>query len=124
MPVLVFSSGPLSGQRVPVDADLLLGREDAGVIVDDPEVSRHHAVLRHTDKGLQIEDLGSRNGTFVNDEQISGSTTLHNGDFVRIGQTRFSVELDTAGETVISLDARRPPCSRHVRRPRRHRHSQ
>ena len=115
MPVLVFTSGPLSGQRVPVDADMLLGREDAGVIVDDPEVSRHHAVLRHTGQGLQIEDVGSRNGTFVNDEQIKGTTTLHNGDLVRIGQTRFSVELDVAGATVISetpgatLIAARPP---------------
>lgn len=100
--LLVFSNGPLAGQRILVETDLLLGREDAEVVVDDPEVSRHHAVLRNTTQGLQIEDLGSRNGTFVNDVQIPTATTLVSGDTVRIGQTLFHIELDAAGETVIA----------------------
>jgi len=71
---LWVTEGNERGKRLSVDADLLIGRlapEEDGRLGDDPEISRRHArVSRGTDGLLSIEDLGSANGTFVNDERI------------------------------------------------------
>jgi len=93
---LIVRDGPLRGQRFEVDSgEVSIGREDTEVIIeDDTEVSRSHAVVRPTADGLEIEDQGSTNGTFVNEQQISGSHRLSNGDTVRVGQTRFNVEAE------------------------------
>ena len=75
MATLIVRDGPLRGQRFEVDSgEVSIGREDTEVIIeDDTEVSRSHAVVRPTADGLEIEDQGSTNGTFVNEQQISGS---------------------------------------------------
>ncbi len=93
---LIVRDGPLRGQRFEVDSgEVSIGRDDTDVIIeDDTEVSRSHAVVRPTADGLEIEDQGSTNGTFVNEQQISGSHRLSNGDTVRVGQTRFDVEAE------------------------------
>ena len=77
---LRVTEGKERGTRLSVDADLLIGRvapEDEGRLGDDPEISRRHAyVSRGADGQLTIEDLGSANGTFVNDERIDAPRTL------------------------------------------------
>jgi response regulator RpfG family c-di-GMP phosphodiesterase len=77
---------------------LIIGRDvDAGIIVADTGVSRHHAeVFRIGDKYF-LKDLDSKNGSFVNDEQAS-LEMLKPGDKVRIGQTDFIFEESPAGE--------------------------
>jgi len=66
--------------------ELVVGREEGcGLVVDDALVSRHHARFRVTDQGVEVEDLGSRNGVHVNGTRISGPTRLRLGDSVRIG---------------------------------------
>jgi signal transduction histidine kinase len=71
-----FTSGPVA-----------LGRDKSNAIeLHDNEVSRRHAELRLDPKGFQIVDLGSANGTFVNDRQIE-RTALRSGDRVQLGQT-------------------------------------
>jgi predicted component of type VI protein secretion system len=57
----------------------------------DPEVSRRHATVRDQGGSLAIEDLGSTNGTFVNDQRISVVTVLKDGDVVRLGNTVWSI---------------------------------
>ena len=57
----------------------------------DPEISRAHAVVGSTANGLEIQDLGSLNGTWVNGERISGPARLVPGDVVKIGATRIQV---------------------------------
>jgi pSer/pThr/pTyr-binding forkhead associated (FHA) protein len=75
---------PLEGDRVTIGRtagnDVVLG--------DDDNVSRIHAVLKRVGPGWCLEDLGSRNGTFVNRSRVAGSRTLQDGDEVRIGTTR------------------------------------
>ena len=64
----------------------IIGRAaDARVSVPASNVSRHHARIVVSADGAQIEDLGSRNGTFVRDDRISGSTPLKNDDRIVIG---------------------------------------
>jgi pSer/pThr/pTyr-binding forkhead associated (FHA) protein/predicted Ser/Thr protein kinase len=83
------------GRRLSVDADLLIGRvapEDEGRLGEDPEISRRHAYLsRGADGQLTIEDLGSANGTFVNDERIDAPRMLDLGAVVRMGNTVLQV---------------------------------
>ena len=104
MPTLVFRNGPQAGLRVEVGSELLLGREQAQLTLDDPQVSRRHAVVRPVAAGLEIEDLGSLNGTRVNGDRIHGAVRLAPGDRVEIGETLFEVELEGAGSppTVLS----------------------
>ena len=62
-----------------------IGRwEDNDVIVDDRWVSRYHACIRREDDHYVIEDLGSKNGTFVNGRRISEPTVLADGDQVQV----------------------------------------
>jgi predicted component of type VI protein secretion system len=92
MPALVVRSGPLAGRRVEVAAELVLGREHADVTFDDEEVSRRHAVVRAVPGGLEVEDLGSLNGTWVNGARIDRATRLAPGDELRVGRITLAVE--------------------------------
>ncbi len=68
------------------EGEYVIGRDpDADVYVDSPSVSRRHAMLRITGHQACIEDLGSRNGTFVGDRRIDTSSALQNGDAIRVG---------------------------------------
>jgi FHA domain len=98
VPTLVVKDGPRAGSRVEVEEELVLGRTDQDFLQHDSEVSRRHAAVRPAPTGLEIEDLGSSNGTFVNDSRIEGVTTLSSGDEVRLGQTTLQVEIE-AGAT-------------------------
>ena len=101
-PALVFKEGPLAGQRVEVDTELVVGREDAGLTIEDEEISRRHAVIRPGDGGVEIEDLGSRNGTFVNGVRIESATRLAGGDTVKLGQSVLQIESARGAATVVS----------------------
>src|SRR6266511_2551454 len=92
MLTLIFGSGPLAGHPLDVGSDLVLGRELADVVIDDPEVSRRHAVVRPVEDGLEIQDLGSLNGTWVNGRRIAAATRLAPGDRVTLGGCSFNVE--------------------------------
>jgi pSer/pThr/pTyr-binding forkhead associated (FHA) protein len=96
-----------AGKRLSVEADLLVGREtpdDEGSLGGDPEISRRHALVsRAADGQLTIEDLGSANGTFVNDERIDAPRVLHLGDVVRMGKTVLRVaDRPGAAPTVVT----------------------
>jgi pSer/pThr/pTyr-binding forkhead associated (FHA) protein len=101
--VLVVKEGPLAGRRVDLGAEeLVIGREDAGLTIDDDELSRKHAAVRVVGGDVEIEDLGSRNGTFVNGQRIDGPTRLGGGDSVKIGRTVLELEAPRSAETVAS----------------------
>ena len=76
------------------DRLIRIGRDPACTIVlDNPGVSRRHAVIKETPKGWVIADMGSRNGTFLNEERIpyKKKILLDPGDKLRIGDCTFSV---------------------------------
>jgi pSer/pThr/pTyr-binding forkhead associated (FHA) protein len=88
---LRFVTGPLAGREVEVTAALVLGRQATDLVIDDPQVSRRHASVRPAGDGLEVEDHGSRNGTWVNGARVDGLTRLAPGDRVRLGETTFEV---------------------------------
>jgi hypothetical protein len=77
------------GEQFVLDGELTVGRGGGCTIVlgDDTFVSQVHARLYRRDGDVFLEDLGSRNGTFVNGEPISGATRLRRGDQVQFGET-------------------------------------
>jgi serine protease Do len=96
LPALVVADGPRTGERFPVAGEVSLGRENADVVLSDPEMSRRHAVVRQVDGALEISDANSANGTFVNGSRIDGSRRLTHGDSIRLGGTTLTVELPVA----------------------------
>ena len=73
--------------QVPLTAgNHLVGRDaDVTVWLESPTVSRHHACIRVLGEQASIEDLGSKNGTFVRGERLTNSAPLADGDEVRVG---------------------------------------
>ena len=108
--VLVVTQGPLAGQRLELEGELVIGREGAAVTIDDSELSRRHAAVRLVDGGIEIEDLGSLNGTYVNGQRIEAPTRLAGGDSIKLGQSVLELEAASAPATVMSA-APTPPAA-------------
>jgi pSer/pThr/pTyr-binding forkhead associated (FHA) protein len=87
MEFLFVEERPMAGRQCVVGPGTTVGREGCDYTLADPEVSRRHAAFRQVDSQLAVEDLGSTNGTFVNDRRLSGIGVLSEGDRVRFGNT-------------------------------------
>jgi DNA-binding winged helix-turn-helix (wHTH) protein len=81
--------------------ELVLGRHGGRLgDVPDPSVSRHHARLEISATGCEVEDLASKNGTYVNGRRIEGRAPLADGDELRLGHVAFVLRrLDPEAET-------------------------
>jgi hypothetical protein len=81
-----------SGERVEVEDGVTIGRSrDCDLILYDTYLSTHHARLANDEGDLSIEDLGSTNGTYVNQEPVKGRVHLERGDIVQVGGVLFEV---------------------------------
>lgn len=89
--VHIYPTGPSMGRRYPLgDKDLLVGRgDDCDIRIQDNSVSRKHVKIEPTDEGYAISDLGSTNGTFLNDKQLDAPRKLNDGDYVRVGNCLY-----------------------------------
>lgn len=99
--VLTMKEGPTPGQRIDLEGrSLLLGRDPScSLVINDVEVSRRHARLIAQVDGYAIEDLGSTNGTFIDDERIKGVVPLQPGASIRLGdRVSFAFEAVPADE--------------------------
>ena len=95
--ILEIVEGPSAGKQVPLDGPLEIGRDpEAGLTLDDDLVSRRHARLTPQPGGVVVEDPGSRNGTFVNGNQIHAPTLVTAGDQILVGVT--VLELRTSAQ--------------------------
>jgi hypothetical protein len=76
------------------DGDHLVGREPGvSIHLDSPKVSRHHARVAVARREVSIEDLGSKNGTFVRGVRIEERTRLSPGDDIQIGPIKLIVRI-------------------------------
>ena len=101
--VLIGSSGPLYGQAIPLeDGETIVGRSPSSAIsVPDRSVSREHCVVRCSEEGIEICDLESRNGTFVNGLRVR-ERVLADGDEVTIGEVVFQFRIPAEAPSSIS----------------------
>ncbi len=88
MVMLRVIEGQEVGRGYPVEkAPVTLGRDDmCDISIPDNRMSRQHVMLFYYDPEFYLKDLGSTNGTFVNDKRIK-QTTIKNGDHIKIGST-------------------------------------
>lgn len=90
-----------SRQVALTERENIVGRApDATVWIEAPGVSRHHARIVLDDTGAVVEDLGSKNGTYVHGERISGQRALADGDQIRLGSVVITFRIPPpAGST-------------------------
>jgi predicted component of type VI protein secretion system len=118
---LVVRRGPQPNQTYDLNKDIsTLGRDITNdIVINDPEVSRHHLRMTRGAGGFTIEDLGSTNGTFVNGQRLTGPRPLRPGDMLGLGETvTLAYELagapaapsmDMPGSTVPNVPQRAAP---------------
>lgn len=106
--VLILRSANYPDKKL--EGQLVVGRDaECDVCIPNELISRKHAIITHTKLGVTVEDLGSINGTFVNEQRITSATHLKSGDSLRFHLTTFSIEEETDPDaTFICLGAADP----------------
>ena len=91
---LVVLAGAKKDTAVPLKRDrFVIGRaKECSLRAGSDAISRRHCEITRTAEGVAVRDLGSRNGTYVNDIKIERETPLENGDLIRVGPLEFRFE--------------------------------
>jgi FHA domain len=91
-PLLVVESAPghTPGSRYDISGGATIGRGDVEIVLEDTFASSRHARVDRQGGAVVLEDLGSTNGTYLNDELLRGPAPLHAGDRIRIGDSVFT----------------------------------
>jgi hypothetical protein len=84
--MLLIVDGPVAGKRFFLEPRvLLIGRDESNdLVIPERQVSRQHASVTHEEDGYVLRDLGSKNGTFVNGQQLAAPHALQDGDEIQI----------------------------------------
>lgn len=90
--VVETAVGHQPGSRYDVSGGATIGRGDVEIVLEDPFSSSRHARLDRQGGIMVLEDLGSTNGTYLNEELVTGPQPLHSGDRVRIGDSVFTFQ--------------------------------
>lgn len=87
MSAFVIKSGKFQGKRLRLsEPELVVGRDaSCRIRLSSEEVSRFHCAIRQTDDGWTVRDLGSSNGTYINDAAIDNERVLMHGDQLSVG---------------------------------------
>lgn len=86
--------GPGEGQTREIAGEIAIGRDADGLQLHDVEASRRHAIVRPVADGVEVEDLGSSNGTFLDGQRIAGKVKVKRNASLRIGQSDLQIEID------------------------------
>lgn len=94
--ILKVVGGKNDGREIKVNVpEFIIGRgETAHLKPSSDLISREHCAIRLKDGKVEIEDLGSRNGSFVNDQQLTAVHQAKSGDRLRVGRLCFEVVID------------------------------
>lgn len=107
MAELIIQSGKLQGKRLVLPLkEMIVGRDDdCDMKIASSLVSRKHCSLKGTHDGIVVSDLGSQNGTHVNDVPITEPTLLKEGDTLRIGAILMSVPVQAKPKIAVGNQA-------------------
>src|SRR5262245_48824701 len=110
MNYLLANNGPQAGHRYELAGDKwILGRHpDCDIVIEVGAVSRNHCQVLRDGTTYSLEDLGSRNGTFLNDEtdKLEGRRPLRAGDIIRVCEVNFTFGNDEQPGKQTGLDVR------------------
>ncbi len=108
MPMLLVLEGPGAGQRIVIEQQpLIIGREETcDVVIPDRQVSRQHARIRLEADRYVLEDMGSKNGTFVNGHELPGPYPLQDGDEIQIALCCRLAYVDAEATVPLILERR------------------
>src|SRR5258708_23881584 len=103
---LIVQSGKHKGKKIVLpEREVIIGRDETSFIrMTSSDVSRQHCSLTPTDKGLRARDLGSQNGTIVNNVRIEAETLMQPGDLLQIGPILFELAGGRPAKGVGGLD--------------------
>lgn len=88
--VVEHAAGHPDGIAYSLEYGATLGRGDVEIRLEDPFASTRHARIARQGSVLVLEDLGSTNGTYLNEEPLEGPQPLHHGDRIRIGDSELT----------------------------------
>lgn len=105
-------SGPTFGKTYAMVGTLIVGRNsDCGVCIPTDEISRQHAKLQVVPDGVMVEDMGSANGSFVNNQRVHAGTLLKPGDELRLDTVRFLLMSPGMDAPAIATARLEPPAA-------------
>jgi len=108
-PSLIAQAGPLNGQRWTLKGDVIVGRDDScNVIIQNRQVSRYHARFATLPHGVQLEDLGSKNGTHINGHEVVEPIMLQDGDVIQIAFAQSFIYLSSDSTLPLELPPEKP----------------
>jgi DNA-binding winged helix-turn-helix (wHTH) protein len=94
------------GQAALTEGEHVVGRDSAAdVVIDSPSVSRRHARIRIAAGQAMLEDLGSKNGSYVGERRVTGAVTLADRDDLRFGRIPVQVRLQRPGGSTETAQA-------------------
>jgi pSer/pThr/pTyr-binding forkhead associated (FHA) protein len=107
---LILLGGKRSGQEIAVAGPkFMIGRaEECQLRPNSDMISRRHCAILVEQGSVKVQDFNSKNGTFVNDEQVDSERELKNGDRLKVGPLEFEVQL------AVSLSGKRKPKVRNI----------
>jgi hypothetical protein len=88
-PALIIKLGPQAGRLFTIEADeVVVGRDaECDLVINEREISRQHIRIKHQGEMYVVEDLESKNGTWVNDEPLKGERALRDNDRITLAKT-------------------------------------
>jgi hypothetical protein len=107
-PLLIAQTGPLNGQRWIIKGDVIIGRDDScNVVIQNRQVSRYHARFIIMPLGVQLEDLGSKNGTHINGQEVNEPIMLQDGDIIQIALAQQFIYMSSDSTIPLELPPER-----------------
>jgi hypothetical protein len=106
---LVINSGPDQGTEIPLEkAEISIGRDVKNdIVINDPEISRHHARLLLRTNTYVIEDTGSTNGTFINNQRLTSPMPLKAGELIFLGENVCLAFQSSYGDATVAVSSKR-----------------
>ncbi|HVT26620.1 MAG TPA: FHA domain-containing protein [Lacipirellulaceae bacterium] len=116
---LVVLAGAKEGLEIPLKKDkFLIGRaKECALRAGSEAISRRHCAIIHRENSWTVRDLGSRNGTYVNDERITKEVPLKDGDELRVGPLKFRVIAEETKEKNATVAEAAPKTTKQRRQP-------
>ena len=94
---LSFSIKSEDGEHYPISDEISVGRaQDCDVVIDDKKISRKHAIIKLENNRLQLIDLNSSNGSFVNGKRVTESVHLVNADTINFDRYTYAVKIEVS----------------------------